>query len=67
MVASSHLKELLSVPYNKEKCLSLRVSKQGETLKIDRMHPLVGNTKAARRHMRHDPELVSKIEQIHDK
>jgi hypothetical protein len=34
---------------------------------INKMHPLVGNTKAARKHMKDDPELVSKIEQIHDK
>ena len=31
------------------------------------MHPLVGNTKGARKYMADDPELVSKIEQIHDK
>jgi hypothetical protein len=62
MVSSSHLKELLSAPYNKERNLSLKVCKDGDTLKINRMHPLSGNTKAARRHFRDDPEFISKIE-----
>ena len=67
MISSSHLKDLLSTPYNNEKAISLKVSKEGETLRINKMHPLVGNTKGARRHMRDDPEFVSKIEQIHDR
>jgi hypothetical protein len=67
MVSSSHLKELLSSPYNQEAPLSLKVSKQGETLLINKMHPLTANTKGARKHFKDDPEFVSKIEQIHDK
>ena len=67
MVSSSHLKELLSVPYNNEKNVSLKVSKYGETLRINRIHPLVGNKLAAQKHLKHDPEFVSKIEQIHNK
>lgn len=67
MVSSAHLKELLSAPYNNEKSLSLKVSKQGETLQINKMHPLTANTKGARKHFKDDREFVSKIEQIHEK
>jgi hypothetical protein len=67
MVSSAHLKELLSAPYNHEKTLSLKVCKDGETLKINRMHPLTGNTKGAQKYFKNDPEFVTKIEQIHEK
>lgn len=67
LVSSSNLKELLSVPYNNEKSVSLKVQRHGDTISINKMHPLVGNAKGARKHLRDDPELVSKIEQIHDK
>lgn len=67
LVSSSNLKELLSAPYNTEKNMSLKVHRHGDTLTINKMHPLVGNAKGARMHLKDDPELVSKIEQIHDK
>lgn len=37
MISSQHLKDLLSVPYNKEKPISLKVEKQGDTLKVNKM------------------------------
>ncbi len=67
LTSSSHLKQLFSAPYNREKTVSLKVSNQGGTLKINQMHPLVGNTIAARRHLQYDPDLVSKIEHLHEK
>jgi len=39
LMASSHLKELLSAPYNEKKPISLKVNKLGDTLVINKMHP----------------------------
>ena len=61
-MSSAHLKELFSAPYNKEKSISLKVSKEGDTLRINHMHPLSGNTMAAKKHFKYDQEFVSKIE-----
>lgn len=56
LASSSHLKQLFSAPYNREKPVSLKVSKEGETLRLNHMHPLLGNTVGARRYLQHsDP------------
>jgi hypothetical protein len=41
--SSKNFKTLLAAPYIKEKPLSLRVTKEGETLTINEMNPLTGN------------------------
>eukprot|EP00347_Sterkiella_histriomuscorum_P014356 403361184 len=64
MISSTHLKELLSAPYNKEKPISLKVQKQGDTLKINRMSPLTGNQKGVQKHLKNDIDLVERIEMV---
>lgn len=61
MLSSTHLKELLSAPYNSETSISLNVKKQGETLMINKMHPLLGNKMGAQKHLKEDSNLADKI------
>ncbi|CDW87761.1 erythroid differentiation-related factor 1 [Stylonychia lemnae] len=66
MVSSSHLKELFSAPYNKEKSISLKVQKQGDILKINRMSPIKGNSKGAQKYLQDEPEIIERIENLHN-